>query len=244
MATTPPRAAVVDLRQYRCHPGRREDLVRIFDEHFVEGQESTGMHVLGQFRDLDDPDRFVWLRGFDDLPTRGRALEDFYGGPVWAAHRDAANATMADSSDALLLNPVELGRRYPRYGSRDPGWELDAAPSSVFTVTVFVHRSPGDVEAVRHFLDEIRPWVVTTGAQEVAVWVSDPSENNFPALPLREDPVLVHMVRHESDAEHARFVRTLGPMPGWDRARQAHAGYLAGPPQLLRLRPTRRSHLR
>ena len=244
MPPTPRRASVVDLRQYRCHPGRRDDLVRVFDEHFVEGQERCGMHVLGQFRDLDDPDRFVWLRGFDALAARGQALQDFYDGPVWAAHRDAANATMADWSDAVLLNVVEVGSGYPRYGTRDPGWELEPAPTSVFTLTVFSHHSHRDTEAVRHFLDEIRPWVVTSGAEEVAVWASDPSENNYPALPLREDPVLVHLVRHDSDEEHARFVRRLAAMPAWERARRAHAAFLPGPPRLLRLRPTRRSHLR
>jgi hypothetical protein len=30
---------------------------------FVETQEATGMRVIGQFRDLGDPNRFVWLRG-------------------------------------------------------------------------------------------------------------------------------------------------------------------------------------
>jgi len=73
---------VVELRQYRLHPGARDTLVRIFDEHFVESQERCGMCVIGQFRDLDNPDRFVWLRGFPDMGARTRALEAFYGGPV------------------------------------------------------------------------------------------------------------------------------------------------------------------
>ena len=53
--------AVVELRQYTLHPGARDTLVRLFDAHFVESQERCGMRVIGQFRDLDDPDRFVWL---------------------------------------------------------------------------------------------------------------------------------------------------------------------------------------
>ena len=64
------------------------------------------MHVLGQFRDLDDPDSFVWLRGFSDMPTRKRALEAFYGGPVWKQHAGAANATMIDVDNVLLLRPL------------------------------------------------------------------------------------------------------------------------------------------
>ena len=55
---------VVELRQYTLHPRRRDALVELFDREFVESQEMEGMSVMGQFRDLDDADRFVWLRGF------------------------------------------------------------------------------------------------------------------------------------------------------------------------------------
>ena len=42
------------------------------------------MRILGTFRDLDDPDQFVWLRGFADLASRAPALEAFYTGSIWA----------------------------------------------------------------------------------------------------------------------------------------------------------------
>jgi quinol monooxygenase YgiN len=97
---------VVELRRYRLHPGARDTLIELFDREFVESQEAVGMHLLGQFRDLDDPDSFVWLRGFQDMSARKRALEAFYGGPIWKAHSSAANVTMIDSDNVLLLRPV------------------------------------------------------------------------------------------------------------------------------------------
>ena len=63
---------MVELRQYTLHPSRRDDLIELFDREFVETQEATGMHIVGQFRDLDDPDRFVWIRGFTDMSSRER----------------------------------------------------------------------------------------------------------------------------------------------------------------------------
>src|SRR4051812_37291441 len=96
---------LTELRQYTMVPGQRDTLVELFDRAFVESQEAVGIRVIGQFRDLDRPDRFVWLRSFPDLPSRTRALAAFYGGPVWREHRDAANATMLDSNDVLLLTP-------------------------------------------------------------------------------------------------------------------------------------------
>jgi hypothetical protein len=100
--TTP----VLELRQYTLHPGARETLIEVFEDHFIEGQEACGMRVIGQFRDLDDPDRFVWLREFDGMDARARALEAFYTGPVWTAQADRANATMIDWRDVLLLKPA------------------------------------------------------------------------------------------------------------------------------------------
>ena len=47
---------VVELRRYALHPGTRETLIEVFDEHLIDPQEAVGMQVLGQFRDLDDPD--------------------------------------------------------------------------------------------------------------------------------------------------------------------------------------------
>ncbi|MGW5696152.1 NIPSNAP family protein, partial [Streptomyces asiaticus] len=69
--------AVIELRQYTLRPGRRDELIELFDREFIETQEETGMLVLGQFRDLDEPDRFVWLRGFEDMAVRHDALTAF-----------------------------------------------------------------------------------------------------------------------------------------------------------------------
>lgn len=120
---------VVELRQYTLHPGTRDTLVRIFDEHFVESQERCSMRVIGQFRDLDDPDRFVWLRGFPDMEARTRALEAFYGGPVWKEHSPAANATMVDHTNGLLLKPADrtAGFRFVTATGSCDSWDRSTA---------------------------------------------------------------------------------------------------------------------
>ncbi|MGW0669486.1 NIPSNAP family protein [Streptomyces sp. NPDC002746] len=95
--------SIVELRQYTLHSGARETLIELFEREFVIGQQAVGITVGGRFRDLGDPDRFVWLRAFPDMAHRRRALKAFYTGPVWRQHRDAANATMVDSDNVLLL---------------------------------------------------------------------------------------------------------------------------------------------
>ena len=54
---------LIELRQYLLHAGQRDTLIDVFDRELVEAQEAVGMDVLGQFRDPQRPDYFVWLRG-------------------------------------------------------------------------------------------------------------------------------------------------------------------------------------
>ena len=60
-----------------AHPDAKEE--PSFGE-FVETQEALGIAVIGQFRDLNRPDRFVWLRGFETIEARGQELAAFMMG--------------------------------------------------------------------------------------------------------------------------------------------------------------------
>jgi hypothetical protein len=227
--------AVLDLRQYRLFPGRRDELIDVFDREFVEGQEAYGMHLAGQFRDLDDEDRFVWLRGFSSLEARAEALNGFYYGPTWKAHAAAANATMKDSDNALLLRPVELG----------PGWPtLDTPRGSVESGAVVVgavyHRPSADDGFVEFFTSEVAPVLPPL----VAVFETLPAENNFPALPLRDETVLVWFARFDDEAAWEGQRRRLAESAEWQEISAELDRSGLKPPQSLRLRPTARSQFR
>ena len=182
------------------------------------------MTLIGQFRDLDDPDRFVWLRGFPDMEARRRSLEAFYFGPVWQTHRAAANATMIDSDDVLLLRPLDEasgfipGLRRPR-GS-GPG---------VGRIIAGVHALDGpDDPLPDRFRQEAIPALRDAGAASVAALVTDSSPNTFPRLPVREgERVLVWLAAFADPAA----------------ADGAHGLFTDRPVQRLRLEPTARSRL-
>lgn len=200
-------AEVLELRQYTLHRGRRDELVELFDREFVETQDAVGAQVLGQFRDLDDEDRFVWLRGFADLPTRAEALAAFYGGPVWRAHRDKANATMIDSDDVLLLRPVT---------GLDLSGHTRGGPTTVVTVTLY-HLPPGGEDAFLDFFkSDVEPWLTDTGASPLAVLRTLRAENNFPALPFHENAnVVAWVASFPGPAELREHVRQLGRENRW-----------------------------
>ncbi len=228
--------AVVELRQYTLKPGRRDELVALFDREFVETQEAFGMKVLGQFRDLDAPDRFVWLRGFADMAGRLASLQAFYGGPVWGEHGPAANATMLDSDDVLLLKPAWDGAAVR---VREPRVE----PAAGFVdLTVFPLREPASPELIALARERLATCLMAGGASHTAWYLTEPAPNDFPRLPVREgESVLVGLAVFDDEGAHTRFARG----GAWQReAAPVLVPYLAGPPQALRLAPTARSAIR
>jgi hypothetical protein len=190
-----PCCSVVELRQYTTHPGQRDVLIELFDEHLVQPQQDVGMHIIGQFRDLDEPDAFVWLRGYRSMAERRRALADFYYGPVWRQHSSAANQTMIDSDDVLLLQPDAATQRALHRPAADG--------SAIYTLVVGPAPQPGARTAA-------------FGTLHVA--------NDFPALPVRTDySGPVHLTAHPDEAaarDHAdasagaEQVRVLAPTAG------------------------------
>src|SRR5438270_9079535 len=128
---------IIELRQYTLHPGKRDVLIDLFDREFVETQEAVGMKVIGQFRELGHPNHFVWLRGFRDMTSRAKALNDFYGGPVWKAHREVANATLIDSDNVLLLRPALPTSGFLLENLKRAPLGVDEIPTSIVTVTFY-----------------------------------------------------------------------------------------------------------
>jgi hypothetical protein len=235
------RCEVVELRRYALRPGRRDTLIELFDREFVETQEQVGMSILGQFRDLDDPDSFVWMRGFADMAIRKEALESFYRGPVWKQHAKAANATMVNSDDVLLLRPLApLEYRPSRRAA--PGSTVDPPGLLAITILPLAQATAAEVPALfQHLLE---PALRDAGVSVLATYATEHSENTFPALPVREnEDVFAWMSLFEDEADHARHGRVVEKSSVWRDASQSIAAHLAGVEEVIRLRPTARSAL-
>jgi len=196
MTTDTALPPVIELRQYTLHPGRRDELITLFEREFIESQEACGMQLLGQFQDLDEADRFVWLRGFADMPARAQALADFYGGPVWQAHRNAANATMIDSDNVLLLRPcVQLPLTSGAIASTAESNPRSNPGSGQVLATICPLREPAGDALRRCVAEHVLPQLQAQGAQLLACLETEPATNTFPRLPVREgESVLVWLL--------------------------------------------------
>lgn len=232
---------VLELRQYTLHPGQRDTLIELFDREFVEPQEAIGMAVMGQFRDRDAPDRFVWLRGFTDMDSRASGLAAFYGGPVWQQHRDAANATMIDSDDVLLLRPAWPGSGISMQGRHRARAKEGPAPRGLLSARVLPLRETPGAEDLRHCREALTACLQTGGADVLGWYVTESAPNNFPRLPVREGEQVIVVFAMFPDAQALdAFERS----DAWSRALQGGpSDGLTGSPTKLRLQPTARSAL-
>jgi NIPSNAP len=239
------RCPIIELRQYALRPGQREALITLFDREFIESQEALGMAVLGQFRDLDNPDRFVWLRGFETMPERARALASFYAGPAWKASGAAANATMIDVDNVLLLRPASARSGFPAPGAARPPVGHTASPVSLILTPIYYRDRPFDDEFLDFFDGVARPALEAAGIEPLACLQTEYAENTFPALPVRTgEHAFVWFARFPSAAQARVSEDRLSRSDLWQqKARPRLSAMVTGVPERLRLAPTARSFL-
>ncbi len=230
---------IVELRQYTLRPGKRAVLIDLFEAELASAQEDCGIRIVGTFRDLDDESKFVWVRSFPTMDARADSLRSFYGGPVWRGNRNAANATMVDSDDVLLLRPGWDESNFapddePRIGGARAG------DLGVVEATILPLADAAGTTDLMYFCDEIAPLIKTAGASVLACLITETSENNFPVLPVREgETTIVWFAGFSSTTAYDRAERRRAKLV---EATNRWPGATDGP-QVLRLQPTEHSSL-
>lgn len=202
------------------------------------------MHVLGQFELVDDPDRFVWIRGFENMEARRRGLSGFYGGPFWQAHRAEANETMLEFHKVHLLRPLgpvaEMtgGLSLEDRALEPPG----AVPAHTGLVVMDFYRSkPGALGRLTEIFEQrVQPALMAQGHQILGHLVAEMTPNDYPGLPVMQDPDLLVVLAAYRDAEHLEALRAEGK----GSAHGELSMLLAAEVETIRLRPTAKSLIR
>ena len=91
-----------ELRQYRTHPGKREDWVRFMEEEIIPFQVSKGMVVTGSFVGEEEGDLYVWMRRFDSEEERVRLYEAVYESDHWKSNIASSVPKMIDRERTVV----------------------------------------------------------------------------------------------------------------------------------------------
>jgi hypothetical protein len=178
------------------------------------------------------------------MPSRAAALGAFYGGSVWKAHREAANDTMIDVDNVLLLHPAKPASGFQlSNASRPPPGAVEPA-GGIIAATIYLFATPVGSEFIDFFEQAIAPVAANAGASVLAQFVTENSSNNFPALPVREgENVFVWFARFGSLQSYKDHVVKLAASRDWQTVAPRLRSRLKADQQTLVLQPTARSML-
>ena len=208
-----PCCPVLELRRYTVQPGAFDTLLGLFQRTFIAEQEAVGMHLVGFFRQVGRPEQFVWVRGFDGLTQRHAAYAAFYDGPIWKELRDATNATLVDSSDVLLLRPVD-GRGFLRGPMPEATKEKPGTGRIVASLLFF----PAPVDAAQR--QAVGKALDGTRLESVAVLESESGKNTWTRHPVRTGENVLVGFSWVDGPRVEQAVATLGTALGPFRARR------------------------
>jgi len=65
------------------------------------------MKILGLFLSVEDPDTFVWMRGFPDITSRESLKAKFYEGELWKGELENILLPMLDKYEVVLVEDTD-----------------------------------------------------------------------------------------------------------------------------------------
>lgn len=193
---------VLELRNYIMKPGKRDEFIKYFEQHFVTSQNILGGYILGQFRVKDADNRFLWFRGFNDMSTRSAYLPEFYRKSlVWKKFKSGANELIDDNDDVHLLRPLnDIGST----GEQSKGVNTNPfAGHKGIVVVDYYTANEGQLDPlISLYKGKFTPYLQSIGVTNSTLWVSELSTNDYPSLPVIQDKnllVAITFYRDEAD---------------------------------------------
>jgi hypothetical protein len=236
---------VVELRQYTTNPGQRDALIELYEDEFIETQESAGIALPGQFRVVGFPNKFDWLQGFSSMAARKNDFEAFYHGSAWKRYRKRVNSLLLDYGNVILLHPAHNGSGFAARSPRAPRGSREES-RGVVVATIYYLRSYTGTQFDELFENSIRSIVSADGSRVLATFVTDHAPNNFPILPVRADvDLFVWFACYRSETAYELYANALSNDSRWWTVEgKLVLAQMYIPPEVDLLQPTSRSLLR
>ncbi len=84
----------------------RDKFIDFFENRAIPAQREHGMNIFGPMLDVENPNKFVFLRSFPSLEERDRLKDEYYNGELWKNELEAIAMPMIDSYDVILCEPT------------------------------------------------------------------------------------------------------------------------------------------
>jgi hypothetical protein len=223
-------------------PLARDSFIDNFEAHYLEEIERFGAIVMGLFRVLDEPDRFVWLRGFPDIGRRAPSLRAFYASDVWKRHGPISVALFRRPLTVRLLRPLEhtdltAGRTLASTLSAF-GTGTCSVETGVVVVDIFSAAQPQARDELANILRSSFPSLDGDVSEVRGLLVAEEQEDSWEEAVIRDSREVILVTVHRDPAATERHREAVANVTG-------QVGIeLTGPPVALTLLPTMRSPMR
>ncbi|MCU1550088.1 MAG: family containing protein [Glaciihabitans sp.] len=97
-----------ELRTYTATPGRIDSLLARFRDHTVALFQKHGMHSVGYWTSVEEPEKLVYILHHEGDPKQNWA--DFQADPAWKAAKEASvvNGEIVAHVDSAFLAPTDF----------------------------------------------------------------------------------------------------------------------------------------
>ena len=153
---------------------------------------------------------------------------------------------MIDSDNVLLLRPALPTSGFSLENVKRPPEGSDEVPTNLIVATVYYFERSVPSDFINFFEHTLKPMATSLGATITAYFMTEDSENTFPALPVREgENVFVWFSTFQDSAPYEIYEAALSQSERWrDEVSGGLTNYFDTAAEVLKLSPTARSLLR
>lgn len=193
-----------EMRTYYCYPGKREALLKRFQDHTLALFEKHGMVNIGYWTPLEgEEDVLVYLMGYPSREARDQSWEAFSNDPEWKSAYEASrqDGPIVDSVANVFLSYTDYS---PRLSVEDKG------PRIFSLRTYYTH--PGKLEALHaRFRDHTLKIFEDNGISNVVYFNLDPQTPGAANT-------LKYLVSFPDTAARSESWKRFGEDPAWKKA--------------------------
>jgi hypothetical protein len=172
--------SLLEAFRYVVPPGQEKALTQLFNDETALLGDSGYVQDVALLRDIDRPNTYVWLRGFQTEA----ALRPFYYGPAWSAHRETLDRMGIRIDSAYSLHAGTYTRGFTLGERLTPRNAYKAGGLVVATVYTFDWSRSGGAPSAPSLV----PIMAAAGGRPLALfetygWVLDPPAANGERMP-------------------------------------------------------------
>lgn len=207
-AAESPDSRVYELRIYYAAPGKLDDLNKRFREHTLKIFENHGMHNIGYWMPLDNPDnKLIYIISHPSREGAKKAWSEFNQDPEWQTARKASeeNGKLVSKVESYFMQPADYSPAI-KIAKEDP--------ARAFELREYI-ASENNLGALdSRFRDHTMSLFKKHGMENIAYWHLVPGEKE-------SNRKLIYLLSHKSKAAGEASFAAFRQDPDWIQAKEA-----------------------